>query len=110
MTQIYDKFCAAKGDAYTLWVLSSILLYKDVHYIFSVLKWASHRPTMLHPQVVDGGDKLIWKTTVNVLNKQSHAAKNGWYSNLGQTHRSGTQELNGWILQKLTVGLGGGSK
>jgi hypothetical protein len=65
---------------------------------------------MLHPQVVDGGDRCIWKTTVNVPNKQSCAAKKGWYSNLGDTHISGIWELDGWILQKVTVRMGGGSK
>jgi hypothetical protein len=38
---------------------------------------------MLHHQVANDGERLTWKTTVNILNKQSHAANLGvtqkWY-------------------------------
>jgi hypothetical protein len=39
---------------------------------------------MARPQVADGGDALqVWRVAVNILNKQSQTADNGWASSLG---------------------------
>jgi len=38
---------------------------------------------MAHPQAVDGGNSLqVWRTTANILNKQSQTANKGCSSSL----------------------------
>jgi hypothetical protein len=63
---------------------------------------------MARPQVADGGEGLqIWRVAVNILNKQSRTADNGWSSSseVGQgitaPHHKKTS-----MLQNVAMGLG----
>jgi hypothetical protein len=49
------------------------------------VKWAPcHHDSMACPQIADGGDAVrVWRVAVNILNKQSRTADNGWSSSLG---------------------------
>jgi hypothetical protein len=48
------------------------------------VKWVLCHHSMLHLQVVVGGDGLrIWRLAMNMLNEQLQTADGGWPSSLG---------------------------
>jgi hypothetical protein len=48
------------------------------------IRWVPCHHVMARPQAADGGGSLqLWRIAANILNKQSRAADNGWFSSLG---------------------------
>ncbi|KAJ4439970.1 hypothetical protein ANN_08101 [Periplaneta americana] len=53
------------------------------------LKASPYHHGMARPQVADRGDGIqIWRAAVNILNKQSRTADEGWSSSLGVGRRA----------------------
>jgi hypothetical protein len=58
-------------------------LFIDTFSVTQHVKWVPRHHGMARTQVADRGDALqIWRVAVNILNKQSRTADEGWPSSL----------------------------
>ncbi|KAJ4443458.1 hypothetical protein ANN_05127 [Periplaneta americana] len=79
---IYEPCCQHLGAQYhiTHWTVFGLMFGARV---------GPYHHGMARPQVADRGDSLqIWRVAVNILNKQSRTADEGWSSSLGVGRRA----------------------